>query len=1031
MHRRLSVDPVCVRHLRGLLDWVLCLGVLLLSPLVARAGDSPLDEALRRAVDAAEALEASAWPAYLGGLEEEDISPWLVADELVARGKALVARMLASQVPGEEGKRLRELLDRRGEERDGEIRGRLTNVAERLSKRQYPLARSLAKAIAPPAGSILAVRALDAAADVERGAKAAEAEVTLRERAAGEAERLGWLSGAEDRFALAASVCHGRHRSKRAIGLWTEALRVAASRGNVARIGHLFHGRAAALADGGQLLEAAAEYERAIQHGRAEESVENMLAAQIALAGVHVELGHYARAFTMLERALAEARSGDSAGSGADVEALRVNVADALMWLTNLDIYLGRWDAGREHASAALAGARGLAPPPDELIGACLGNMSLIEAHDDDAAALERATGYFDEAVSRFQALDDMRSVAQALENWAVMLARRGMVDSALHNAEGAEVSLGDASNPLELASVRITLGDLLRRSGRTSEALAKHGSALEVLRVAEARAELARCLTSLAQDHLASKAPAAALAEAKEAFQVLGGVVGGLGDSESVAAKDELYPLFEVGAAAALAIGDRPALSWFLEGGRAGSLLEALGSRQSLESAVLSPELLKRKSQAAETARHTLRTLAEAASATTPSLPAIRAARDARTAALRELSAVADAIQRERGASVALPKPLDLAGIASRLGATEALVLYSVLEGRGLAFVVRRTGPPSVVDLREERPIAEAVEALRAALPVKSSDWVDALAKVRTLLVDPLKLPPDATRILVSPDGSLGYLPFALLFADPKLLAEGKPGALTRDVAFVPSGTVLAFLRDEAKEQRAAQPVAASTPPGEVLALGDPVYETADANDTSPLARLRGAFSLERLEASAGEVAAVGTKGRVFVREKASEATLRAELSKLKVRLRALHLACHGLVDLDQPLASGLALTVDAQDDGLLTTMEILGLRIPADLVVLSACQSGLGWTSRGEGIVGFTRAFLHAGAPRVVASLWKVNDQATAELMKRMYAAWKPGTSVAVALRTAQESIRTDKSHDWSHPRYWAPWVLWGLPE
>ncbi len=65
------------------------------------------------------------------------------------------------------------------------------------------------------------------------------------------------------------------------------------------------------------------------------------------------------------------------------------------------------------------------------------------------------------------------------------------------------------------------------------------------------------------------------------------------------------------------------------------------------------------------------------------------------------------------------------------------------------------------------------------------------------------------------------------------------------------------------------------------------------------------------------------------------------------------------------------------------------------------------------------------------MVASLWKVNDEATSELMKRMYAAWKPGTPVAVALRTAQESIRTDQAHAWSHPRYWAPWVLWGLPE
>jgi len=840
---------------------------------------------------------------------------------------------------------------------------------------------------------------------------------------------------------LAATAAHGQHRSSHAIRLWDEAIRVATQGERAKSPGYLLHGRAAALADDGQLLAALAEFELAIQRNAAQGSIANRLTSEIQLAAIHGELGHYALALTMLEKVLAESGSRSSANPGATSLELSATAAEALMILAGLEISLGHWDVARDHAVAALNAARALADADEELIGICLGNLSLIEAHDGEAKIGARATEHFNEALSRFEELRDIRAIAQALENWAVILSDRGEFDAALHHAATAESTFGDSGSPLDLASVRITLGDLLRRSGRIPDALVKHRAALDLLRKVDARAELARAHAALALDHLVASRSAVgqdrpkqvreSLAHSTSAFQMLGGLVGGLGDSESVAARDEVYPLFETGASAAREVEDSAALLWFLEGGRAGALLEGLGSHAALEAAVLSRDVLQRKAQAAEVASKTLRDLAEAVSTDEPSLPSIAAARVARTAALRELSAVSDAIQRERGASVALPKPLDLAGIASHLTADEALVLYTFLEGRGLAFVVRRTGPPSVVDLREEEAIAEAVEALRAALPVKSSDWAAALAKVRTLLVDPLKLPPDAKRVLVSPDGSLGYLPFALLFADPKLLAEGKPGALTRDVAFVPSGTVLAFLRDEVKAQRAASPVAASAPSGEVLALGDPVYEAIDAKDASPLARMRGAFSLERLEASAGEVAAVGTKGRVFVREKASEATLRAELSKQKTRLRALHLACHGLLDLDQPLASGLALTIDDKDDGLLTTMEILGLRIPADLVVLSACQSGLGWTARGEGIVGFTRAFLHAGAPRVVASLWKVNDQATAELMKRLYEAWKPGTSVAVALRTAQESVRTDKAHDWSHPRYWAPWVLWGLPE
>jgi CHAT domain-containing protein len=111
-----------------------------------------------------------------------------------------------------------------------------------------------------------------------------------------------------------------------------------------------------------------------------------------------------------------------------------------------------------------------------------------------------------------------------------------------------------------------------------------------------------------------------------------------------------------------------------------------------------------------------------------------------------------------------------------------------------------------------------------------------------------------------------------------------------------------------------------------------------------------------------------------------------------------------------------------------------VLQARVPADLVVLSACETARGKVYRGEGMVGLTRAFMFAGAPRVLASLWKVDDAATLALMKRFYEAWnprdgRPGLATAAALRAAQQHVRAQEK--WRHPYYWAAWVLWGPPD
>jgi len=147
--------------------------------------------------------------------------------------------------------------------------------------------------------------------------------------------------------------------------------------------------------------------------------------------------------------------------------------------------------------------------------------------------------------------------------------------------------------------------------------------------------------------------------------------------------------------------------------------------------------------------------------------------------------------------------------------------------------------------------------------------------------------------------------------------------------------------------------------------------------------------------------------------------------------RFRILHFATHGIINDKHPERSGIVLSlVDERgraQDGYLRLHEIYNLQLSADIVVLSACQTGLGKEIRGEGLVGLTRGFMYAGSPRVVASLWKVADAATAELMKRFYQGMlKDNLRPAAALRAAK--VEMWKQKRWNAPYYWGAFELQG---
>ena len=147
--------------------------------------------------------------------------------------------------------------------------------------------------------------------------------------------------------------------------------------------------------------------------------------------------------------------------------------------------------------------------------------------------------------------------------------------------------------------------------------------------------------------------------------------------------------------------------------------------------------------------------------------------------------------------------------------------------------------------------------------------------------------------------------------------------------------------------------------------------------------------------------------------------------------RYRILHFATHSLLNAEHPELSGIVLSLfdraGRPRNGFLRLYDIYNLRLGSDLVVLSSCQTAMGGEIKGEGLIGLTRGFLYAGAPRVVASLWEVDDRTTAELMKRFYAAMLGhGERAAAALRTAQVAFHRTKG--WDAPYYWAAFTLQG---
>ncbi|HUS11653.1 MAG TPA: CHAT domain-containing tetratricopeptide repeat protein [Pyrinomonadaceae bacterium] len=314
--------------------------------------------------------------------------------------------------------------------------------------------------------------------------------------------------------------------------------------------------------------------------------------------------------------------------------------------------------------------------------------------------------------------------------------------------------------------------------------------------------------------------------------------------------------------------------------------------------------------------------------------------------------------------------------------------------------------------------------------------------------------------RLLIVADGALNYVPFEALVKSPATADYSSLPYLIKsnEIIYSPSASVVGVIRQQnnKREGRAmlilADPVfnsndarakgAGSGVSGDTRGLGiqSALSDVAGAQasaDTSnakmqglPLARLAGT----RTEAEEiGKLAKVsGAQADTWLDLDASEDNVDSrDISKYRV----LHIATHGLLNAERPQFTGVVLSLvgNKNEDGFLRTDEVFNLRLGSPLVMLSACETGLGKEKRGEGVMGLTRAFMYAGAPTVGVSLWSVADKSTAELMTDFYKRFlgRPGANsgtvpASAAIREAQLAMIAGKKY--SAPFYWAPFVLVG---
>jgi len=681
---------------------------------------------------------------------------------------------------------------------------------------------------------------------------------------------------------------------------------------------------------------------------------------------------------------------------------------------------------------------------------------------------LEPAREVLERALELRIELDQRRGRAVTERALGTLYARLGRVGEAAELDRRALAGFRETGATREAADALLALGELALDAGRPDEAHALLDQALDPFRAIHDPFGTVETMLALARCRREEGDLEDALDLAEAAADEIEAVRARLGShslrTSFLATRQEPYDLavdllMDLHRRDPAAGHDREALA-VSERARARSLIDLLAESGVPSNAGADPELVAEEHElelrlaALEQER-----LGLASGAAPERVAVIEGKLDE---LVRSYRAVRGRIHAEspRRAALAEPPTLTASEIQRRLLDPETALLEIHLGARRSVLWLVTTSSVTSFEL-PARPVIEAA-ARRAYGLLRVSHLREAreastlaLGELSDLVLGPVadRLQAEQTgRLLVSPDGALRLIPFAALPMPGAPARDRTPLVSGHEIVTLPSASVLGALRD--------QTVGREPPAGTVAVLADPVFEATDTrlggsaqrapgpdgvgvaaveaarDDRGPAVTRggpRGEIALRRLPFSSDEAAAIlrlAEPGKSY-RALGFEATREVAMSPALGGYRIVHLATHGALDSDHPELSRLVFSrFDAAGRsrrGALFAHEIYDLELPVDLVVLSACETALGKEMRGEGLVGLTQGFFHAGAARVLVSLWQVDDRATAELMARFYEGLLvEHLAPPAALRQAQLAIRSEAG--WQAPYYWAGFVLQG---
>ena len=665
--------------------------------------------------------------------------------------------------------------------------------------------------------------------------------------------------------------------------------------------------------------------------------------------------------------------------------------------------------------------------------------LNYIGEIQSDLGEHRKALEFHSEALTFARAVGNPDMEGFALTSLASGYARLNSRDRAREYFERALEIHRRAGHQRLLAGTLRGFGDLLREEGEYPRARETLEEALKVSLAIQARYEEAATLADLARLERDCGDFAAARERAEQALKVFDHLRGRIMSpklrASLVASVRKVHEL-HLGVLAHLHYmrpddGFDAAALLAAERGRARSLLEMISEaggeiRRGVDESLLRRErdLQRRISDRAERQIRLLSSkhAPEEAAAAAKELDVSGTELDEVQSRIRETS--------PQYAALTQPEPLDLKGIQSKLLDEDTLLLeYSLGAEKSFLWAVT----PSSVEMfelparAEIESIAKRLYRLVNVRPARMRQAEDeayfqvAMAASRMLL-GPVAARIGTKRLLIVADGLLQYLPFATI-PDPSS-AELRPLVVNHEIVTAPSASVVAVLRQETAGRVPA--------PKGVAVLADPVFSGDDPRAIRSGSE-RGSAEFVRLRFSRGEAEEIARLSAPAETLKAldfdasRETALRPDISQYRI----VHFATHSVFNNTHPELSGVVLSlVDRSgrpQDGFLRLYDIYNLRLGADLVVLSACRTALGEEIQGEGLIGLTRGFLYAGAPRVAASLWEIDDRTTAEVMKRFYHEMLGrGERPAAALRRAQ--IAMWKTKGWEAPYYWGAFVLQG---